>query len=304
MSFKPLDSRQSVLRPSLPMIGNSPNAGLDAVFGLIDPELSKLYEDRNLLLVSDGYIAFPNAGTTVAFSSNLRLHINSQVAGGTPTIIDLGSTTRTVSASGTMIYAVINRVGGIATVFDNATTLPAVDATNQEVVLIAKRVDATDGTKRVYFRNGFSLTAGQTGRLGTYGDVLTTAQQTTPSNPPTGYDRLYFKADDNLYALSSTGIETQVTLIGGAALNVTTKTTTYGAAWTDGVILCNGTFTVSIPASAGNTGKLLRIKNIGTGVITVAPNGSDTIDGEAFIYLLTKDSIELIPDGVSTVNVF
>lgn len=182
MSTTKFDARQSVLRSALPMIGNSANAQLDTVLGLIDPELSKLYEDRNITLVDGGLISFNSAGTSLSFSTNLRLHINSQVAGGSPTVIDLGATSRTLSANNRMVYAVINRTGGTAVITADAATLPSVVAANQEVVLIAKRSDSGDGTKRVYFRNGFTLSSGQSSRLGStnilYGEVVTDSTTT------------------------------------------------------------------------------------------------------------------------------
>lgn len=171
MSASKFDIRQSVLRTALPMIGNAVNESVDTVLSRVDSETSKLFEDRNILLVSDGTISLNAAGTSVIFSSNLRLHINSQVAGGSPTVIDLGSIARTLSVSGRMLYAVVNRTGGTAVVTSDSATLPAVTSANQEVVLIAKRVDATDGTKRVYFRNGFTLSAGETSRIGGGGTV-------------------------------------------------------------------------------------------------------------------------------------
>ena len=61
---------------------------------------------------------------------------------------------------------------------------------------------------------------------------------------------------------------------------VVTKTANYTATDEDGVILCNGTFTITLPAVADNTNKVYHIKNIGTGVITVTGNGSETIDKE------------------------
>ncbi len=42
------------------------------------------------------------------------------------------------------------------------------------------------------------------------------AQITTPSNPPANFDKLYFKSDDNLYALNHAGVEH---LIGGASVD-------------------------------------------------------------------------------------
>ena len=108
-------------------------------------------------------------GTTVQFTQALKLHINSKVAGGAPVIIDLGATTRTTSADGKMIYAVINRTAGTATVTDDSSTLPTVTSADQEVFLIAKRMDSGDGVKRLYFRNGSAFDEGQTARLGSAG---------------------------------------------------------------------------------------------------------------------------------------
>lgn len=169
MAGTKLDNRQVVNRSALSMIGSAANDTLDTIFPKIDAELAKLFEDRNITLVDGGIITFPAAGTSVTFTTNLKLHINSQVAGGSPTVIDLAATTRTLSANLKMVYAVINRSAGTATVTDDSSTLPAQTSANQEIVLIAKRVDSGDGTKRVYFRGGFSLSAGQSSRFGTSG---------------------------------------------------------------------------------------------------------------------------------------
>ena len=118
-----IDARQSIHRSALSMIGSAANAELDDILSFIDPELAKLFEDRNILLTDGGQITY--TGTSVMFSESLRLSINSQVAGGAPTVIDLGSTTRTISLSGRMIYAVINRLAGTAVITDDAATLPA-----------------------------------------------------------------------------------------------------------------------------------------------------------------------------------
>jgi hypothetical protein len=167
MADNKFSTRQSVNRSALPMVGSAANEGLHLILGKIDPELSKLFEDRNILLQDGGIITY--TGTTLQFTESLKLSINQKVAGGSPVVIDLGSSDRTLSASGRMLYAVINRTGGTATVTDDATTLPAAASANQEVFLIAKRVDASDGTQRVYFRSGMALNAGQSVRLGSSG---------------------------------------------------------------------------------------------------------------------------------------
>lgn len=159
------DLRQSELRSALPMVGSLALATADAILFLIDPELSKLFEDRNVLLTDGGLIAY--TGTQVQFTENLRISINSKVAGGSPTVISLGSATQTL-ANNDIFYAVLNRTGGTATVAI-AASLPAVTAADQEVFLIAKRVDAGDGTQRLYWRNGMAINAGQTVRLGASG---------------------------------------------------------------------------------------------------------------------------------------
>lgn len=58
-----------------------------------------------------------------------------------------------------------------------------------------------------------------------------------------------------------------------------TKSATYSALETDDTILCSGTWTLSLYAASGNAGRILFVKNTGTGVITIDGNGSETIDG-------------------------
>lgn len=162
-----LDNRQSRQRSNLPFITGAADSLTNSVISAVDLELAKLFEDRNILLTQGGLITF--LGTQVQFSEALKIEINSKIAGGPPVIIDLGSATKTISASGKMIYAVIDRTAGSATVYDDADTLPSVTNANQEVFLIAKRQDSADGLKRLYFRNGTALNEGQSVRLGASG---------------------------------------------------------------------------------------------------------------------------------------
>jgi hypothetical protein len=114
------------VQTALPMVGSASREDLQSTLGFVDAELAKLYEDRNIQLTDGGLISY--LGTSVQFTQSLKLHINSKVAGGAPVIIDLGSATRNISADSKMIYAVINRSLGTATVTDNASTLPSVTA--------------------------------------------------------------------------------------------------------------------------------------------------------------------------------
>ena len=61
-------------------------------------------------------------------------------------------------------------------------------------------------------------------------------------------------------------------------------------ALTETVVICDGTFTLALPAvSASDTGKVLYIKNIGTGNVTIDGDGGDTIDGATTFSLNAED---------------
>lgn len=155
------------IQVALAFLGSLSREDLQTVLGLIEDDILRLYEDRNVLLTDGGTITFST--TTVSFTESLKLHINSKEAGGAPTIIDLGSTTRNISADGRMIYATVNRGAGTAVITDDAATLPAVDSSNKEIFLIAKRVDSGTLGPRLYFRNGTALNSGDEVQLGSSG---------------------------------------------------------------------------------------------------------------------------------------
>ncbi len=79
------------------------------------------------------------------------------------------------------------------------------------------------------------------------------------------------------------------------------RTTAYTITNNDYFIDCTtGTFTVTLPASSGRTGRIFVIKNSGTGSITVDGNASETIDGALTQTLSTQWSrIQIISDGTN-----
>lgn len=159
-------SNPVIVNSILPMIGNSLGDTLESTLSKADAELAKLFEDRNVLLTDGGLITW--TGSQIEFTEDLKLSINSKVAGGSPTVINLGSLIKTVPNNESW-YVVINRNSGTVVSSIVSATLPAVTSADQEVFLIAKHVNANDGTERLYWRNGMALNAGQTVRLGASG---------------------------------------------------------------------------------------------------------------------------------------
>ena len=81
---------------------------------------------------------------------------------------------------------------------------------------------------------------------------------------------------------------------------ITEVSTTYAALTTDRSIKCIGTtYTVSVFTAVGRSGRRLTITNAGTGVITVDPNGSETINGYTTISLYAGESVTIESDDTN-----
>ena len=129
-------------------------------------------------------------------------------------------------------------------------------------------------------------------------------QISTPSNPASNQNLLYFKSDDALYIKNSAGTETKVSGV-GQTLSYTAKTTTYTILTTDDVIAASasgGAFTLTLPSAATAGTKAYRIKKTDStfNAVTIARAGSDTIAGGTSTTLNTQgEAIYFISDGVS-----
>src|SRR4030067_1035165 len=90
---------------------------------------------------------------------------------------------------------------------------------------------------------------------------------------------------------------------------VASITADYTATLNDDTILANataGAVTVSLPTAVGNTGKKFVIKKIDSSAntVTVDPNGSETIDGQATAGILAQDNAIICQsDGANWRNI-
>lgn len=81
-------------------------------------------------------------------------------------------------------------------------------------------------------------------------------------------------------------------------VTVTTKATDYTASLTDSVLIGTATLTFTLPAVSGNSGLSYRIKNAGTGTVTVDGDGAEEIDGDTTVTLdVQYESIDVVCDG-------
>ncbi|MDG1516992.1 MAG: hypothetical protein P8Q42_03105, partial [Flavobacteriales bacterium] len=120
------------------------------------------------------------------------------------------------------------------------------------------------------------------------------------------------ESDDNAnmlfvdYSADAVGIGTTspastIDIQGSMGLKVTTITSATTLDQTHNVVLCNtGSYTVTLPAAASNTGKVYYIKNIDSDgdYFTIDGNSTETIDGdETFELLAYNHAVRIISDG-------
>ena len=76
---------------------------------------------------------------------------------------------------------------------------------------------------------------------------------------------------------------------------ITSQVSTYAAAATDATILCSGTFTVTLPTAVGIPGKFFRVKNTGTGTVTVT--SPQNLDTASTVEIGALESLLFVSDG-------
>lgn len=78
---------------------------------------------------------------------------------------------------------------------------------------------------------------------------------------------------------------------------VQTKSGTYTALVTDDVIIGTSTWTLTLYATSGNSGRMLEVVNNGSGLITIDGNASETIDGQTTMIVRPGGRVRIRTDG-------
>ncbi len=82
--------------------------------------------------------------------------------------------------------------------------------------------------------------------------------------------------------------------------NITTISATYTILSTDRTVICNSnTFTVTLPTAVGVEGKRYTVTNIGSGIITLDGNGSETIQGDLTQFIYTDETLDVVSNGTN-----
>lgn len=112
---------------------------------------------------------------------------------------------------------------------------------------------------------------------------------------------LFWDNINNRLGLNTTTPVCDLDVNGGLAMAIVAKIGAYTTTVSDHTITCgsgNETFTVTLLAAASAVGQILNIKNVGTGIITVDANGSETIDKGLTAVISTQfPSITIQSDG-------
>lgn len=133
----------------------------------------------------------------------------------------------------------------------------------------------------------------------TFSDAITGAQITTPSNPASGYNKIYFKSDDKPYVLDSAGNETDI-ISGDSTLNIASKSANYTVTTNDDLLLADssgGAFTFTMPTEADSSGLVFTFKK------TSSDFNAVTIDNDAAGEITTinteGETVKITSDGTS-----
>ena len=71
---------------------------------------------------------------------------------------------------------------------------------------------------------------------------------------------------------------------------------------THSLVLVSAAATIALPTAVGRTGRLYNVVRTGTGVVTIQPDGAETISGDTPLVLTSQwDSVVFVSDGTNWV---
>jgi hypothetical protein len=126
-------------------------------------------------------------------------------------------------------------------------------------------------------------------------------QSNYPPATPVALDYMLFgrNSDDHVLSASMQALANLFASL--ASLNLAVSVVSSSTVLTTQQLLevnSGGATNQTLPASALNTGRRFLIFNKGAGAVTILPNGSDTIAGNASLVLNQYESVTLASDGL------
>lgn len=245
-------------------ISNIENADIKAAAAIAVNKLAALTVSRAVVTDSSGFLA-PSAVTSseLGFVSGVTSAIQTQLNAKT-------------SISGSLTDNHVVRADGTANIQDSS-------------VIIDDSANIT-GVASITLNSGGTVvgtTATQTLTNKTFGDAITGTQIATPSNPSSGFNKLYFKSDNSLYSLTSAGVET--VLGGGGGSTPPTMTVFDEAGTPTGYGFYSNGMNATIGAVYSNNGNnftVLRTSTLSDPAGVLYCSGTGTLSGT----LMTKVS--------------
>jgi hypothetical protein len=246
-------------------------------------------------------LTVPDASGTLTLNDSTGTLTNKTISGSSNTFSNIPYGALSLGSS--IVNSDISASAGIGTTKLEALTASRVAITNASGYLSAADTATYPSLTELSYVKGVT-SAVQTqvdakvpkSAFTAKGDLVIGSTANTYVTKSIGSDGQFLKAD------SASGGGVTWASPSGAALSVTSKTTTYTATTSDDVILASGSaFTITLYAASGNGGKVLRIKKTDaslTNIITIDGNSSETIDGATTTTLNTQyEEVTLLCDG-------
>jgi hypothetical protein len=130
------------------------------------------------------------------------------------------------------------------------------------------------------------------------GDLVVGTADNTYDNLTVGANNTVLVADSAQSKGVKWGTTVGVWTVAGLHVGYAAKTSAYTATTSDDVLnVTSGTFTLDLPAANTCTGKTLKVKNSGTGVVTLDGNSAETVEGVATFPLGNGSYVEITSTG-------